>query len=128
MAGWTFRSIVRRAGEVLREEGLQALFFRAVGELGYRRAIVIEAGFDHLPADEAGLAPQTFELLEDGGIADYLALVPGANETAARTRLEAGHVCQLGRVDGRAVQSCWLASGPACVDYLGVRVSPAAVN
>jgi hypothetical protein len=40
--GWTWRSATRRARAVLREEGWWGLWMRVLGELFYRRMLVLE--------------------------------------------------------------------------------------
>ncbi len=116
--GWTPRSVARRAAEVARAEGLGSLAFRVIGELGFRRMLLMERPFEPPLADvDPGLPVEFREATLDD--ADVLAaLSPEADMAEVRRRFDAGHVCWVGVLEGRVVQCCWIGIGRARIDYL----------
>ena len=122
---WTPRSIARRAREVLRSEGLSPLFFKTVGELGYRRVRMLARELELL---EAGPFPPgvRYELLTSDRFDDFAAISQSCDEAEARRRLDAGQLCQIGYVDGEPASCCWLALAgqPVTISYLGIEATP----
>jgi hypothetical protein len=110
-----------RAGEVLRDAGLRQLWFRTLGELGYRRQLVTELV---LPAAGVG-APETSEVearfLSDTDLDDY-AKLHGASGDASE-RFADGERCFGIWSDGRLISTRWLATGTARLGYLGREVA-----
>jgi GNAT superfamily N-acetyltransferase len=107
-----------RALEVLRSEGPHSLGFRVLGELGYRRMIVMERTFDlSMPEVDPGFAV-TFAPLEPDEIDDYLRLRPDHDPDDVRDRFRRRHVCFGARLDGRLVQVCWVGAERVSIDYL----------
>jgi ribosomal protein S18 acetylase RimI-like enzyme len=121
---WTLRAVVERGREVLRQEGVKSLWFRTLGELGYRRAMLFELDLATYQQSEAAPASARFELLSPSNLEDLLGLVQQCDEREATRRLAAGHVCMLGYVKGRPAYSSWLATGPVRIDFLGVQAVP----
>ena len=115
---WTPRSVATRAAEVLRTEGPRSLAFRVVGELAYRRMIVMQRPFDLSMPDVEPPIPVTFGALEPAEVEDYLLLRPNADPDDVRDRLRRRHVCYVARHEGRLVQACWVGIERARVDYL----------
>lgn len=103
---------------MLREEGPRSLALRVLGELGYRRMVVMQRAFDLSLPDVAPSVPVAFAPLELDEVEDYLQLRPDADLGEIRDRLVRRHVCFVGRLDGRIVQSCWVGTERAYVDYL----------
>jgi len=125
-AQWSLRSIARRAGEILRNEGFRPLLFRILGELGYRRVVLFERELP--PPDDKACPPGVrYALLSDGNFDDFLAISQLCGKAEARRRLAAGQLCQLGYVDGEPASCCWLAlpEQPVHIAYLGVVAAPA---
>ena len=110
-----------RAGEVLRQDGLRQLWFRALGELGYRRQLVTEL---LLPAQVVD-APQPPEaearFLGDADLDAYATLHRDSRE--ARERFARGERCFGIWLDRRLVSTRWLATGTARLGYLGREVA-----
>lgn len=122
---WTMRTIAQRAGEVLREEGVKALAFRVLGEIGYRRAVLFQLDLASHRWKRAALPENVrFEVLSEDKVQDLLGLVPHCDETEARRRIAEGHICVLGYVDGAPVYSGWFAVGPATAYTYEVYVCP----
>ena len=110
-----------RAGDLLRQGGLRQLWFRTLGELGYRRQLVTEL---LLTADAPDLPePPDAEarFLDDDDLHAYAAL-HGASDQASE-RFAAGERCFGVWLDGGLVSTRWLATGTARLGYLGRQVA-----
>jgi len=121
---WTVRKIVRRAGEVLREEGLRSLWFKVLGETVYRRLTLVEYS---LPINKvAAKIPVEIDVLTADGLADYLRFRPDSDSDRIAARIREGQQCWIARYQGRIVHACWLARHRAWVDYLscGIELAP----
>jgi GNAT superfamily N-acetyltransferase len=105
--------------DVLRREGPRSLAFRVLGEIGYRRMIVMEREFDLSMPDVEAQVPATFAPLEPGDLGDYMRLRPDADPDDVRDRFRRRHVCFGAWLEGRLVQACWVGIERARVDYLG---------
>ena len=115
---WSFRSILQRAREVIREEGVAALFFRILGETIYRRAIVIEHRLDGPIPEFAPRVPVEIGVLDETQIEEYVSFRPEADRPELLRRLEKGDVCHTARHDGRLVYVSWSATRRAYIEYL----------
>ena len=106
-----------RAGDLLRENGLRQLWFRALGELGYRRQLVTEL---LLPADAIVAAPKPADsearFLGDADLDAYAALHGASDE--ARARFARGERCFGVWLAGKLVSTRWLASGTVRLAYV----------
>lgn len=92
---------------------------RTIGEVFYRRMIVMERPFDPpIPPAEPRI-PVEFAPLEPDQVDEYLDFFPGADRDETIGRLERRHVCYVARHEGRIVTSCWIATERAWVEYLG---------
>lgn len=123
---WRAADAVHRASEVVRHEGPRALWFRSIGELGYRRLLIFARATAPAPVPRA--APDGFEI----GWADrdrvraepLLRRRLGGDEL--ERRLAAGDRCVMIRDgDGALLHSCWVAQGSMPFPYLGLSVLPA---
>jgi hypothetical protein len=117
---WTPRAAASRALELLREQGVRAVWFGALAELGYRRLLVTEVrlpGADLRPSE----LPLTVRFLEPGDAAGYRALRAGGADELER-RLATGDRCFGAWLDGRLVSVRWFSSGTAWIEYLDRRV------
>jgi GNAT superfamily N-acetyltransferase len=115
---WTPSTVWQRALEVLRTEGIRSLWFRVLGETGYRRMIVMQRPYDLSLRDvEAGI-PVTYGILEPHEIDEYLQLRPDADSDDIRLRLERRQVCLVARHEGHLIQACWVAFERVWIDYL----------
>ena len=110
---------VERAVEIARESGLRVLWIKVLGELGYRRAILIERGLDASVPDATARVPVTVSLLREAEVDEYLALRPDSDPVAIRRRLRDGERCFAVRCDGRLVSVAWVATGSVWIEYLG---------
>jgi RimJ/RimL family protein N-acetyltransferase len=93
-----------------------------VGEICYRRLIVMEFRLAQavrtFPADP-GLS---LGLLEASDLDDYLAFQPEARREQIAARWAAGHRCFSASIDGRPAGVTWCALDRAWSDYLGVSI------
>ena len=115
-----------RAVTIARDEGLRSLWFKILGETGYRRLLVMERPLDKPLADVPLRVPAIIKPLRGSDVGDYLAFRPDTDPAEVRRRLAAGHLCFVARCQGRIVHACWAATGLAWVDYLarGVPLAP----
>ena len=101
------------------EAGPQNLWFRVLGELGYRRQLVTEL---LLPAAGADVPQPEAEarFLGDPDLDAYATLHGGSGE--ASERFARGERCFGIWLDGTLVSTRWLATGTARLGYLGREV------
>jgi GNAT superfamily N-acetyltransferase len=112
----------RRSREVLQREGARSLVLRMVGELVYRRMILMRRPFDFSMRDVELDVPTTFRPLRIEDLDLYLALRPDSDTEEIRRRFELRHVC-FGTFRGdRLVQACWIATERAYIDYLRAEI------
>jgi len=122
---WTPQEALNRAREILHEEGLRALWFKVLGEICYRRVMVLHLALDTLPERHPCDENVRLEMLSEDKIADYLTLRPDADPKEIRSRLRRGFLCRLGRYAGEVVYAAWFAPNRCRVAYLGVEVGVA---
>lgn len=122
---WTFRLALQRIGEIVHEEGLWTLWFRILGELGYRRVMLLKRSLLEPIPDATPRVPVTVGLLERTDIIEYLEFRVGTPVGEIQRRLDAGHCCFVARYLGRLVASSWAASTGAWMHYLACEVQVA---
>lgn len=115
---WTPRAILRRAVQVLKEDGLRSLWFKVWGELGYRRVALFVRDLDAAPLQVVAAHPLELGTLGAASLSDYLALRPGSTAAEVQRRWATGQECFTARHHGRLVHVCWAARGHAWIDYL----------
>ncbi len=112
-------ALLRRAAEIVREDGPLALIDRILGETVYRRLWVFAKRLDEewpsleakIPLECARLAPEE--------VGELAGLHPDVSVEEARARLARGHRCYVARRRGRLVHAAWLGFGRVWVPYLG---------
>ena len=109
-----------RAAEVLRQNGPRQLWFRALGELGYRRQLVTELVLPAAGADVREPPEAEARFLGDADLDAYATLHGAFDE--ARERFARGDRCFGIWLDGTLVSTRWLATGTARLGYLGREV------
>ena len=107
--------MIRRALEILRQEGLLALYFRVLGETVYRRLLVFETDLT-----TTTYAPDPrFRWLREDEAGAYARFHPVLSEPEVRRRLADGQRCWvLVLPDGAIANGIWVAVGPAWIEYL----------
>jgi ubiquinone/menaquinone biosynthesis C-methylase UbiE/L-amino acid N-acyltransferase YncA len=111
--------IGRRALEVLRQEGLRALWFKSLGETVYRRVWTVERSLDG-PWRPPPELPPTVELgeLAEEDLEAHQRLRQDTGLQDLRRRFAAGERCFVARENGRILHAAWLATGRAHIEYL----------
>lgn len=111
------RRALLRVRTVIRQDGWVALWFGVLGELGYRRILLLEK-----PLDPSTFVPDArCRPLTPDGVPDLLAAQPELTEHVVRQRLQAGHRCYLIRgAGGTVVTTLWVAFGEGRIGYLGL--------
>jgi len=118
-AGSNLRARWLRARDVLRQEGARSLWFKILGELVYRRAVMCARPLDVRAARAPELPPGVeFGELEVAELDAYLTLCHDADRVAIRVRLGEGQRCFVARRDGELLHVTWTATGHARIDYL----------
>jgi SAM-dependent methyltransferase/ribosomal protein S18 acetylase RimI-like enzyme len=115
---WTLLRVRRRAAEVIREEGIASLWFKVLGEILYRRAVLLERPLDEPILPVSSRVPVDIGLLSETQIDDYCSFRPEADPAQVRQRLEEGQRCFVARHEGRIVHACWTTDRQVRIDYL----------
>ena len=113
---WKAGEAVARSVEILRRDGLAALWFKIAGEVCYRRMGLILDTLDRSLTPERKIPVRTSLLFEReiGELAPLVAI----DETELRDRLRRQHLCFVGRLDGHIVGWRWYGQGIVRIDYL----------
>src|SRR5689334_15919366 len=93
-------SLTRLSLPTMNGNGIQRikeLWFKSLGQIGYRRACVREFLLDQPFTPPPARIPLEFDLLDSATIDEYNAFRRGVDRDAARRQLEAGHRCFLAR-------------------------------
>ncbi len=109
---------IRRIREILRDEGLQSLWVKFLGETMYRRMVIIERRLDEPVVDIVPRVPIEVSLLKEGEIDEYRRFRPRDSVPDIHGWLAGGRLCFVARHEGRMVHSCWISRGPTWIDYL----------
>ena len=108
----------QRAYEILRQQGIWVLWMKLLGELGYRRMLLVERVLDDRVRFPLSRLPVTVGLLRESEVDEYVAFYPGADAAEVYRRLHAGHRCFTVRHRGRLVHTGWVATGRPWIEYL----------
>ena len=114
------------AAATFRSDGIRGLWFKTLGEIGYRRAVLRECPLDQPFPLVVPLLPLEVDLLDETRVDEYNLFRGGADSTAAPRRLEGGDLCFVARSEGRIVGSCWSATKRAWSVYLSREIPLAA--
>jgi GNAT superfamily N-acetyltransferase len=117
---------VRRAIVVLRSEGLKSFWFKLLGEIGYRRLLLLER---QLAQPIFGFTPRLavrIDTLKENEVGDYLAFRPETGRARVTEALRSGQTCFVARHESRIVSAGWIASRRAWINYLGCELELAA--
>src|SRR2546425_291701 len=104
--------------EVLRVEGVRSFWFKVLGQIVYRRLVVMERPLDEAIVPVTARAPVVIGLLTDADVDEYTTFRPDTDPAEIRRRLVAGHRCFVVRHEGRIVHAGWAARREAWIDYL----------
>jgi RimJ/RimL family protein N-acetyltransferase len=119
---WTPRRALARAVQVVRNEGLRALWFKAVGETVYRRLVLFETVLDEPPEPAASSRPLEFRFLSEADVDEYARLRPDRAPVEAAARLHRGDRCYGAWYGPRIVAARWITEGETEIEYLARRV------
>ncbi|MEP6977772.1 MAG: hypothetical protein ABI948_06930 [Thermoleophilia bacterium] len=112
------RTIWSRGAELLRRGGARLVWFRILGELGYRRQLVTE---QLLPVEAVAPTPGLEGRFLGADDLDAFGGLHG-NADEARGRFARGERCFGVWLEGRLVSTRWLATGTIRLGYLGREV------
>jgi hypothetical protein len=120
---WTVRDALSRVWEIVRNEGLKSLWFKVLGEICYRRLVLLE--YDLSPqVHKVHLdSPVEIALLSMDEVDEYFAGRPQADPADIRRRFAHGEHCFVARFKGEMVGACWAATGRAFIEYLDCEIS-----
>lgn len=119
----TLPEILRRALEVLRQEGLKSLWFKILGEIVYRRMVLMERRLDEPIAEISPYLPVTISLLRDTDLSEYIRFRPEIDPNEVRRRLASGQMCFAAWYEGRIIHAAWVATGRAWIGYLAREIA-----
>ncbi|MFN8624897.1 MAG: GNAT family N-acetyltransferase [Candidatus Binatia bacterium] len=114
----TCGAMVRRAFEILRQHGLRVLWIKLLGELGYRRVVLLERSLDDSLTLPPSRLPVTVRPLRKAEVEEYAAFYPGADPEEIHRRLDAGHRCFTVRYGGQLIHAGWVGTGRVWIEYL----------
>lgn len=117
---WAPSEILRRARDIVGQQGVRALWFKILGELFYRRVHVYKELLEEDLALPAALIPLDIRALTHAEVPDYLEQAPRSERREIVARLDSGHICHAAWSDGSLVGYVWSAPGHAPIDYLRV--------
>jgi RimJ/RimL family protein N-acetyltransferase len=111
-------NVVERAVRVLREEGIKSFCFKLLGEIGYRRYLLLERSLEEpIPHAETHL-PITIELLKKAEADEYSMFRVKVRPSEIVDRLNAGQWCFVARHEGKLISGSWAGVHTARSYYL----------
>lgn len=117
---WSLAGVWRRTREVLKDDGLKALWVKALGETVYRRAYLYALNLDTDPPKTARLSAS---LLHEENCDALATLHPSLMRALVIERLRKNHLCFGVWEETRLVHAVWVGAGDVTLDYLGRAVS-----
>jgi GNAT superfamily N-acetyltransferase len=114
----TCSRLLKRTFEVLHDEGAKSLWFKMLGEIVYRRLILVERPLDETLPQIAIPLPLTISLLSETEVKEYADYRPDVNIIEIKNRLKSGHLCFVVRLKGGIVNTGWAATNRVSIDYL----------
>ncbi|MDZ4405902.1 N-acetyltransferase [Prosthecobacter sp.] len=105
------KHLLQLGWQVYRDQGLWSLIHHAIGEIGYRRVLLLERSLAAPIPVVQSKASMTIEWLTDSDSTDYFAFRPKTDRELYADRLRQGHRCLLARVEGRLAGVMWVRSG-----------------
>ena len=110
---------ILRAFRIVRKRGPVNLWFRILGEIAYRRVVLLECRLDGELPEVAARVPVRITLLTPADLEAFSRLRRDLEPSTIRSRLEQGHQCFIVWREGEVVHAGWAATRRAWVDYLG---------
>jgi L-amino acid N-acyltransferase YncA len=112
------RLMLARANEVLRQEGVRSLWFKLLGDIVYRRLLLLERPLHEPISPVTARIPVEISLLQETQVAEYMAFRPEARESEVRSQLEAGDWCFVVHHQGQMICARWATVQRVWSDYL----------
>jgi GNAT superfamily N-acetyltransferase len=94
---------------VLREEGIKSFWFKSLGEMCYRRYLLLERLLDDPIPHTEPRVPITIDLLKKTEAEEYSMFRAGVQQSEIIDRINSGHVCFLARHRGKIISATWAA-------------------
>ena len=107
---------------VLREEGVKSFWFKLLGDVGYRRLLLLERPLQEPIAEVSPRLPVTIDLLKMTEVAEYLKFRVETTSCEVMDQLNAGHWCFVARHEGQIVAVSWAADRCAWIFYLACEI------
>ena len=111
------RSVVRGI-KTVRDEGLSTVWFRAIGEIVYRRVVVMECRLDRPLPQVTPRLPARITLLTAAELEGYARFRPDQAPATVSRRLDQGYQCFAAWHENRLVHAGWAATREAWIEYL----------
>lgn len=120
---------LRRAREILRQDGFRLLLVKVLGETVYRREVILAFDLVGAPAPARARIAFDVEFLDEREIDEFLDFHPFARRDELVTRFERGERCLVARRRGRLASAQWAAPRGAQIADLEVwpRLAPGEV-
>lgn len=112
-----------RAVNVLREEGAKGFFFKLLGEIGYRRLLLLERPLDEPVPEIKTTLPVSIRLLDKTELDEYLAFRPENGPSLIADWFDSGHRCFVARHEKQLISASWAATRRARIYYLDCEIS-----
>ena len=113
-------NLSKRIIRVIKDEGIKSLWFKILGEIGYRRLILVALHLDEPTEKVKTRLPVEFSMLNETDLDEYLHFRPDQTASEIKNRFMAGHLCFVGRYEGSIVYACWAVQQVARIDYLAL--------
>jgi GNAT superfamily N-acetyltransferase len=118
--------MLKRAIEILKEEGIRSFWFQLLGKIGYRRLLLRERLLEEPIPEVKPNLPVTIELLKKTELDEYLKFRIRVDPSLIMDWLNAGHCCFVARYKGQIISACWAATHRAWIYFLAreIRLAP----
>ena len=96
-SGWSWQKKLKRAVEVLREEGIKSFWFKLLSEIGYRRVLWLKRSLEEPIPEIKSPLPVTVGLLQKTEVEEYIKFHSELQPSCIVSWLDAGHRCFVER-------------------------------
>jgi pyroglutamyl-peptidase len=103
---------------VLREDGIRSLWFKSLGELGYRRLLLYELPLNTRIATRPATVELSVTPMSPSDVDEYTQFRPRTDAARLRARLSGGQSGLVARSGERIVHVTWVARGHVRMGYL----------
>ena len=115
---WSWQKKLKRAVEILREEGIKSFWFKLLSEIGYRRVLWLKRSLEEPIPEIKSPLPVTVGLLKKTEVEEYMKFHSELQPSCIVSWLDAGHQCFVARFNEQMISTTWATTHQISSSYL----------